>query len=46
MQKIQILAILIISAIALSGCLSTSPVGVNCVQGAPFQDLPIACIGH
>jgi predicted small secreted protein len=46
MQKIQILAVLVITAVTLSGCLSTSPVGVNCVQGTPFLDLPIACIGH
>lgn len=46
MKKIQILAVLTITAVALSGCLSTSPVGVNCVQGTPFQDLPLGCIGH
>ena len=46
MKKIQILAVLAITALALCGCLSTSPVGVNCVQGTPFQDLPLACIGH
>ena len=46
MKKIQILAVLAVTAVALSGCLSTSPVGVNCVQGTPFQDLPLGCIGH
>ncbi len=47
MKKILIVAVLAISTIALGGCLarSTSPLGVNCIQGTPFQDLPVACIG-
>jgi hypothetical protein len=45
MKKIRILAVLAITAVALSGCLSTSPVGVNCVQGTPFLQMPVACIG-
>jgi len=56
MEKISIRAhmkkpILILMAVMmtflLSGCLasSTSPVGVNCIPGTPFQDMPVACIG-
>ncbi len=45
MKKTLILAVLAITTIALSGCLSTSPVGVNCVQGTPFLQMPVACIG-
>jgi PBP1b-binding outer membrane lipoprotein LpoB len=45
MKKIRILALLAITIVALSGCLSTSPVGVNCVQGTPFLEMPVACIG-
>jgi predicted small secreted protein len=45
MKKIFITASFTLVAFTLSGCLSTSPVGVNCVQGTPFAQLPVACIG-
>jgi hypothetical protein len=45
MRKIFITASLTLIAATLSGCLSTSPKGVNCVQGTPFADLPVACVG-
>lgn len=45
MNKIKLTALLAFAALTLSGCLSTSPKGVNCVQGTPFADLPVACIG-
>lgn len=48
MKKMKLAVLLTVAALTLSGCLasSTSPVGVNCVQGTPFQDLPLGCIGH
>jgi hypothetical protein len=47
MKKIKLTAILVLAVFALSGCLasSTSTKGVNCIQGTPFADLPVACIG-
>lgn len=47
-MKKQLLAIVATSlTLLLNGCLlsSTSPVGVNCIPGTPFQDMPVACIG-
>ena len=46
-NKIKLIAFMTIVALMLSGCLasSTSTKGVNCIQGTPFQDLPVACIG-
>jgi hypothetical protein len=47
MNKIKLIALLAIATLGLSGCLasSTSTKGVNCIQGTPFADLPVACIG-
>jgi hypothetical protein len=47
MNKTKLIALLAIATLSLSGCLasSTSTKGVNCIQGTPFQDLPVACIG-
>jgi hypothetical protein len=45
MRKIFITTSLALIAFSLSACLSTSPKGVNCVQGTPFADLPVACVG-
>lgn len=47
-MKKQLLTIMVLSlTFLLNGCLlsSTSPVGVNCIPGTPFQDMPVACIG-
>jgi hypothetical protein len=47
MNKTKLIALLAIATLSLSGCLasSTSTKGVNCIQGTPFADLPVACIG-
>jgi hypothetical protein len=47
MNKIKLIALLATATLCLSGCLasSTSTKGVNCVQGTPFENLPVACIG-
>jgi hypothetical protein len=47
MKKRPLLLITLLLTLLLSGCLarSYSPVGVNCIPGTPFQDMPVACIG-
>jgi hypothetical protein len=47
MKKLKLAAVLVIAVITLGGCAarSTSPVGINCIPGTPFQDLPLGCIG-
>ena len=47
MKKKKFLAMLAIAVMALGGCAanSTSPVGINCIPGTPFQDLPVGCVG-
>ena len=48
MIKIKQLVVVVLAALALNGCLasSTSPIGVNCIPGTPFEDLPLACMGR
>jgi hypothetical protein len=48
MKKLKFATLLVVTAITLGGCAasSTSPVGVNCIPGTPFQDLPLGCLGH
>ena len=47
MKKQLLVLLAVMLTFLLSGCLasSTSPVGVNCIPGTPFQDMPLACIG-
>jgi hypothetical protein len=47
MKKQILILMAVMLTFLLSGCLasSTSPVGVNCIPGTPFQDMPVACIG-
>ena len=47
MKKLISLIVSLLLTLLLTGCLasSTSPVGVNCIPGTPFADLPVACIG-
>jgi PBP1b-binding outer membrane lipoprotein LpoB len=47
MKKLLSLAASLFLALLLTGCLASSysPVGVNCVPGTPFLDMPVACIG-
>ncbi len=47
MKKLLSLASALMLVLLLTGCLasSTSPVGVNCIPGTPFADMPVACIG-
>jgi hypothetical protein len=47
MKKQLRLLMAVMLAFLLNACLlsSTSPVGVNCIPGTPFQVMPVACIG-
>jgi len=47
MKKQFLILTAVMLTFLLSGCLasSTSPVGVNCIPGTPFYDMPVACIG-
>lgn len=47
MKKQLLILMTLMLTFLLNGCLlsSTSPVGVNCIPGTPFQDMPVACIG-
>jgi hypothetical protein len=47
MSKQLLIFLTVLLTFFLNGCLlsSTSPVGVNCIPGTPFQDMPVACIG-
>jgi PBP1b-binding outer membrane lipoprotein LpoB len=47
MKQMKLLALVTLITLALNGCMasSTSPKGINCIPGTPFQDLPEGCIG-
>jgi len=47
MKKLFSFAASLMIAMLLTGCLASSysPVGVNCVPGTPFLEMPVACIG-